>query len=343
MIRALIALTLIGLLGGCAPHPTATPSPDGTSAPVTEQPVQLLPLEGPLASRKAEISGLAWYGDWLILLPQYPARFGDDGGALFALSRADLAAAIDGTRTSLTPKAIPFDDAGLRNSIAGFEGFEAVAFDHDRIYLTIEASPGSAMLGHLVSGTIAPDLSAIHLQAQPQADIPPQAALSNTTDEALIVTADGLATFYEANGANVNPAPVAHLFDASLNPQGTIPFPTLEYRVTDASSLDENGRFWVINYFWPGDKDKLQPATDALAQEYGQGATHRASQTVERLVELQYHKDGIARLDRPPIQLELLPKDARNWEGLVRFGDRGFLLATDTYPETMLGFVPLTQ
>ncbi len=336
----LIALTLLTMLSGCTQSHTA-PQSSTTPATPTEHPVTLLPLDGPLASRKAEISGMAWYKDWLILLPQYPARFGDGGGALFALSRADIEAAVDGDIATLHPRAVPLDDANLRNSIAGFEGFEAIAFDGERVYLTIESSPNGTMMGHLVSGSIKPDLSAIHLQAQPQADIQPQANLSNTSDEALIIVPEGLATFYEANGTNVNPSPVAHLFDATLAPQGTLPFPTLEYRVTDASSVDAEGRFWVINYFWPGDKDKLQPATDTLAQKYGQGATHCSSDTVERLVELQFHKDGITLTDQPPIQLELLPKDARNWEGLVRFGDRGFLLATDTYPETMLGFVPL--
>jgi len=32
--------------------------------------------------------------------------------------------------------------------------------------------------------------------------------------------------------------------------------------------------------------------------------------------------------------------DARNWEGIVRLDNRGFLLATDKFPTTILGFVP---
>jgi hypothetical protein len=44
---------------------------------------------------------------------------------------------------------------------------------------------------------------------------------------------------------------------------------------------------------------------------------------------------------RPPIQLELIDDlHPRNWEGLVRLDPHGFLLATDTYPETLLAFVP---
>jgi hypothetical protein len=33
----------------------------------------------------------------------------------------------------------------------------------------------------------------------------------------------------------------------------------------------------------------------------------------------------------------------RNWEGLVRLDDRGFLLVTDLFPGTILGFVPAPQ
>jgi hypothetical protein len=33
--------------------------------------------------------------------------------------------------------------------------------------------------------------------------------------------------------------------------------------------------------------------------------------------------------------------DGRNWEGIVRFGDRGFLLATDKFPITMLGYITI--
>jgi hypothetical protein len=38
--------------------------------------------------------------------------------------------------------------------------------------------------------------------------------------------------------------------------------------------------------------------------------------------------------------LQLSDEAARNWEGVVRLEDRGFLLVTDTFPRTLLGFVP---
>ena len=56
---------------------------------------------------------------------------------------------------------------------------------------------------------------------------------------------------------------------------------------------------------------------------------------------LQYDADGITFVDRAPVQLELPGEDARNWEGIVRLDDVGFLLVTDQYPQTILGFVPV--
>ncbi len=64
---------------------------------------------------------------------------------------------------------------------------------------------------------------------------------------------------------------------------------------------------------------------------------------VERQVELQLPADGqgsITLTGAPPIQLKLAEGQvARNWEGLVRLDGRGFLLATDSFPETILAFV----
>ena len=42
-----------------------------------------------------------------------------------------------------------------------------------------------------------------------------------------------------------------------------------------------------------------------------------------------------------PIQLELDKDSPRNWEGIVRIDDIGFLIATDKHPEMILGFVPV--
>ena len=108
--------------------------------------------------------------------------------------------------------------------------------------------------------------------------------------------------------------------------------------MTDATAVDENDRFWLINYFFPGDTD-LRPLSDPLSQQFGQGTTHQQHEQVERLVELQLGAAAITLTGAPPIQLQLPDDEARNWEGLVHLDERGFLLATDKFPTTILGFV----
>jgi hypothetical protein len=169
--------------------------------------------------------------------------------------------------------------------------------------------------------------------------------VGNLSDETILVTEGAgedveILTIYEANGEAVNPDPVAHRFSPDLAELAPVPFLNIEFRVTDATTVDEAGRFWAINYFFPGDTD-LAAAVDPLADEFGEGQTHLQSDVVERLVQLQVTPDGIVFTGEAPIQLQLLPEDARNWEGIVRLDDDGFLLVTDKFPETILGFVPL--
>jgi hypothetical protein len=294
---------------------------------------------------------MAWYGDYLILLPQYPDfAIPEADGAVFALPKADLLAYLDGTRTDpLEPILIPFIAPGLADQIVGFEGYEAITFFGDQAFLTIEAreaSRPSGMRGYLVSGRIAPDLGSLVLNTAAVTEIVSQPKVGNKSDEALLVAGDKLVTIYEVNGAAINPSPVAHLFDMQLAPSGTIPFPNVEYRITDATTLDREGRFWAINYFFPGDT-KLATDSDPLAERYGQGPTHAQFETVERLLEFEYSESGISLVDRPPLQLalpdSLVGGLGRNWEGLVRLDDRGFLLVTDLFPGTILGFVPAPE
>ena len=71
-----------------------------------------------------------------------------------------------------------------------------------------------------------------------------------------------------------------------------------------------------------------------------EGKSHQNSDVGERLIEFEFNEDKIQLSGRDPIQIELDEKGARNWEGIVRLDDRGFLIATDKYPEMILGFIP---
>jgi hypothetical protein len=332
------ALVFLGFYAGRLASPR---NPVDVTA--SEQPVIPIPLAGPLADSKAEISGMAWYGEYLILLPQYP-NFSSDykgDGFLYALPKADILAALDGKSDSpLEPVAIPLNDSVLSAQVENYQGFEAVGFSGERIFLTIEAGEGSDMRGYLVSGEIAPDLSGITLDLGHVVENPLQSKQDNKSDESLVVLDDRILTIYEVNGAGVNPQPVAHAFGFDLNPLGTVSFPHIEYRVTDVALAGDGTHFWVINYFFPGDEDLL-PLSDPLTERFGQGLTHSQNETVERLVEMQYSESGVTLAGAAPVLLTLVADTSRNWEGLVLLDGRGFLLATDKFPETILGFVPM--
>ncbi|MDQ6695341.1 MAG: hypothetical protein M3014_13140 [Chloroflexota bacterium] len=310
---------------------------------VREQPVMLIPIDMDVAN--AELSGLAWYGDRLILLPQYPNWAGTPGdGNVVMLAKSDIVAYIEGrSRTPLKPHNVPFITAGLEKSIEGFQGYEAMVVTGSHIYLTIEAEP-QKMLGYIVRGNISPSGDEIRLDSRMLVKIAPEANIENASYETLVLAGDKLAAIFEANGANVNRNPVAHMFSLDLEPLGTLPFPNVEYRITDATHVDEEGLFWTMNDYYPGDSESYKPAPDPLIARYGKGETHARSGAVERILQFSYSSRGISLMDRPPIQLQLLDTThTRNWEGLVCLEERGFLIVTDGFPETLLGFVALPE
>ncbi len=307
---------------------------------VDEQSISDIQLAGPASEAGAEFSSMAWCGDQLILLPQFPGQYAVDGvDYVFAIDREDIDTYLSTeTPNTIMPVMVAFDKAGLDKSSLGFEGYEAVVFDGDRFFVTIEASPAGGMKGYLVQGSVVDACQGFVLDADSVLPVDPQANLSNMTDESAVIYKDRLYTLYEANGANVNPNPAAHQLDLLSMTFGKLPMTNIEYRVTDATTADENGVFWVINYFYPGDT-KLNPALDTIAQTYGLGNSHADYDQVERLVALQVSEDGVALVNTPPIYLKLPDNEARNWEGIVRYAD-GFLLVTDKFPDSMLAFVP---
>lgn len=338
-----LCLLLALLLAAAGCRSSSQSASDAAPATLPEQPVRVLPLQGPIARPAAEISGLAWYNDWLILLPQFPRdAFTATEGRLYAIARDRIEQALaDSTLPPITPRPIPLTTADLDAHTPTFQGCEAIAFAGDRMYMLIEATSSDSMRSYLLRGEIAPDLSAVHLDARSAQPVPMITNLPNMSAEALFIRRDTVFALHEANGTNVNPHPRGHLFDRQLRPLGMHPFPTIEYRITDATAPDSTGRFWAINYFFPGEREVLQPGPDSIALQFGTGASHRRSAVVERLVAFQFTPDGIVRADTPPIVLQLAPNgEGRNWEGLVRLGERGFLLATDRFPHTMLAFVP---
>ncbi len=305
---------------------------------VSEYPVINIPLEGPLSSRKAEISGLTWYGDQLVVLPQYPHRFGMN---LFFIPRDEIVASIESPQPLAvhpTPFSIELPD--VKTLFPGYEGLESIVFSGDTVFITIEAETEKGIAAFLIRGIISLSDNVIKMDTRHAVMISPQTGISNFSEEAMILTPEGPATIYEANGKDLNPSPVMHRVRHWPDKVEEIPFPHMEYRITDATTMDSENRFWVLNYLWPGDAGDLVTGADPLFERFGKGKTHFVSQAVERIVELQWSPEGIRITAEPPVLLELLDDDSRNWEGIVRLDHLGFIIATDKFPQTILAFVP---
>ena len=326
-----------------APQLAATIAAGPTRAQIDapDNPVLEIPLAGPVADRRAELSGLAWYGDQLIILPQFPDFDAAEGsGFLYALSKAEILAFLDGRDDRpLEPRPVPFVAPDLDDHIAGFEGYEAIAFSGNEAYIVIEASDNGAMLGYLVKGRMDPGLVALTLDSSTLAVIAPQTDVFNIAEESLFVTDQLVGLIHELNGAKVNPAPVVHLFSLDLTPVGVLAFPNVPFRITDASALDAAGRFWAINYFYPGSDEVLEMFGTPEGGASGDEAWP-AWEGLGRLLEFQFSPSGITPAGTTPIRLEANLSDIHNWEGLARLDDRGFLLVSDEIPGSALGFVP---
>lgn len=339
-IRLFPALILVMFLAGPAVA-------GGDREEIPTAPVRLLNIEGPLASHRAEVSGMTWQGDTLVILPQYPDRFGDDGMlGIFAIRKQVILDALDADDPApIEPRLVECHAPGLAGIVRGFNGLEAVGCIDDRYYMTVEAKDDTGMAGYLVTGHYDLIDGLVIMDLERLTSIPLGLNIFNIAEESIIIDGERVITLSEANGRNLTPEPKAKVFNADAEFTGLLPMPHIEYRVTDATALDAEGRFWVMNYYFPPEREKLDPAPDPELERFGDPASYDPEDCVERLLELQLTADDrIVRTDTPPLNLKLLPdRECRNWEALVRLDDRGFLLMTDKFPGTLLAFVPFQE
>ncbi|NOZ03618.1 MAG: hypothetical protein GXO92_03295 [FCB group bacterium] len=309
------------------------------SLPGKEFPVVKIRMAGEINNPAQEISGLAWHGNNLILLPQYP------NGYLYSIPKDRLLSFINGeSDKAIMPEKIKFITPDYKKQIPGFEGYEALAFAGDEVFMVMESKRRGTMKGHVVKGFFSSEEQAIRLYEGPITEIDPPVNIKNMAYEAVLLYRDQVITFFEANGPAVNPRPRASRFTETLRPLPALSFPPIEYRITDVTAADRAGNFWAINYFWPGDRKRLRPGPDPLIEKYGQSPTQVQSRAVERLLKFTISERGVRLVNQPPVELELIDaQTSRNWEGIARLDKRGFLVVTDEHPGTILAFIPYRE
>lgn len=341
----IIGLTLLFTIAACSDVNTkpTTVTLVETAGEIKEITVLEIPLSENIGSPQMEFSGLGWYGDLLVLLPQYPKGImGYKDGMLYGVTKQELIAWQNEPNTVLDFFEIPFEDDRLSKTLAGFEGFEAILFLDDEVFLTIETHSGDPMKSYLVKGSVEHPSSgkiAIHLDAEKIVELPAQNQTRNASYEAITSDGTSIFTFFEQYGEDQNTDPRVIEFDRDLNELGSYPIVATNFRLTDASSMQLDQSFWMINYFFPGD-DHLEVQSDPISIEQGLPGSHAGDPRVERLVKFEL-RNGIFQLaDETPIYLELLENgESRNWEGLVTLDDSGFVIVTDKFPESLLGLV----
>jgi hypothetical protein len=295
-----------------------------------------IPLKGEAAERNLEMSGLAWYGDNLILMPQYVDK---EAPGFYFLKKDQINNWLESDRVdSLIPEKIDLIFPNFDVGIGGFQGFEAVCFSGNNAYLVMESKHDGVMHSFLVSGKMDFKQKRLTINSEKLETIKLPVNINNMGYESILKYKYRLMILFEANGANVNADPNAELYTTSLKHKASVSFPNVEYRITDVTDVDSRGRFWALNYFWPGEKKRLLPAEDTILDGFEEGLTHQQYDHVERLVEYKIKSKEIVRTDTAPIQL-VMEEKSRNWEGLARLDKKGFLMIVDEHPRTILSFI----
>ena len=298
-----------------------------------------IPIGGDIANSNQEISGMDWYKDNLFLLPE------NLNGYVFCINKRILDLKINNNDTSkIFPKKIKFNTPDYKKIIPGFDSFESIAFRGYEVYITIEIKFPDSMSCVLVRGHIDEKSLEITIPEQTLTTLDVPTYIDNLSYETLVIKNDHIYALFETSGSNLIPNPYALSIEISGNEIQKYPISNINYRITDATKIDQNNRFWAINYFFPRDKKSLNPSDDdILVNKYGQGPTHSISDRVERIVEYKINNNNIVLTNNPHIEIKLEgEKISRNWEALARYEDKGFLIATDKYPKpnTILAYIP---
>ncbi len=305
-----------------------------------EQEVTKIEMEHPFLDLNPEFSGLAWYKDKLILLPQYPNSFAKGSGYLFYISKNEIInyLYLDDPEP-IKIHTLKFKDTGLEKYASTGSGYEAIVFEGDNVFLNIESIDEFKTTGFLVKGKIDFERKIVVVDSEKLGKIKSQSGIHNFSDESILSYKGNLYTIHEANGIGVNPHPHSKIFNTSLDQIGSVTFPNVEYRITDATQPDSLGRFFALNYLYLGDINKLKPEADSIAIKFGLGKSQSLVSGIERIICFRILDDKVhLEEDQSPVYIKLTGK-GRNWEGIVKLDEKGFLIITDKFPETILAFV----
>jgi hypothetical protein len=302
-----------------------------------EKPVTDIPIDFPVEVR--DISSMAWLDDdTLVLIPQRPAEWGEGDGIFFTLQRADIEAYLAGeNQQPLRAGTMRVVAPNIARFTAGYSGFEALTFVDGEAFGTIEAVSDDRTAALVVSGEVSPDGQEVVFGITTLTLVISEVQESGYSHETVVTSGDVAYVIHELNSSTLTGQPQARMFTRADRMNEAVTFPHIEYRVTDATGIDqETGIFWVLNTYSP-QQDDIQLDGDPFFEAYGTGATHAEQAHVERLLPLRVTESGVERAEGVTPILLSLSERLRPWEGVTRFDEQGFLLVTSGEP--LLAFV----
>ncbi|MBT7118337.1 MAG: hypothetical protein HN896_00395, partial [Candidatus Marinimicrobia bacterium] len=160
----------------------------GVAGEIQYQPIL---LSGLITNPKQEISGMDLYNDQIMLLPE------NLGGFLYMISKDEILNALEKKdRIPIEPKQPAFHTPDYSKSIRGFEGLEAIAFNGNNVYITLESKDDETMRGYLAWGTIDPTTKEVTIPNKNLLELETPIQVNNMTFESLLIHNDHVILFY---------------------------------------------------------------------------------------------------------------------------------------------------
>ncbi|MDZ7766545.1 MAG: hypothetical protein U5K00_19325 [Melioribacteraceae bacterium] len=143
-------------------------------------------MEGEAAHRDAELSGLTWYKDKLILLPQFPISLVTGiSGAIFYIPKEKIKQYLQTqNHAPIKPEKLKFNADGFERFNHDGSGYEAIAFSGDTVFVSIESYAGE-MKGYTALGIINFDKREIRLDKNSLTENDYTNRLPNHTEETI--------------------------------------------------------------------------------------------------------------------------------------------------------------
>ena len=143
-----------------------------------------IPLKGEANQQSLEMSGLAWYNDYLILMPQYVDK---KEPGFYVLSKSNINRWLDGNRSGgLTPNKINLVTPKYDEIINGYQGFEALTFVGNKTYLIIESKDNGIMKSFLVKGDMDIPNNSLVIDSNKLVEIPLPQNIKNMGFESIL-------------------------------------------------------------------------------------------------------------------------------------------------------------